>query len=175
MSTKHIKHIGNPDIAGLAGLTLAILFLLYTAMYTHPENTTITVKTQTHPTVSTISPRSRFQPSTLPTEDVELKHFHNSDFYRTIIDNNLFRPLGWTPLRPREPYRLLGTIIPTDAKTPPKAVIQNTVRNQTHIVTIGDTLDAETHVTDIQTKHVTLKKNEQQRQLTLKSSFLQRR
>ena len=33
---------------------------------------------------------------------------------RTIIDNNLFRPLGWTPPRPKEPYRLLGTLLPTD-------------------------------------------------------------
>ena len=30
-------------------------------------------------------------------------------YYRTIIDNNLFRPLGYrTPPRPIEPYRLLG-------------------------------------------------------------------
>ena len=175
MSTKHIKHIGNPYIAGLTGLTLTILFLLYTAMHTHPENTTITVKTQTRPPVSTISPRARFQSSTHPSEDVELMHFQNSDFYRTIIDNNLFRPLGWTPPRPQESYRLLGTIIPTDAKISPKAIIQDTIGNQTHIVTIGDTLNPDTHVTDIQTKHVTLKKNGQQRQLTLKSSFLQRR
>ena len=169
MSTKHIKRIGT----AITGLALAILVLLYTR--THPENTTIPLKTQTQPTVSTISPRARFQSSIHPNEDVELKHFQNSDFYRTIIDNNLFRPLGWTPPRLQEPYRLLGTIIPTDAKTPPKAIIQNTVGNQTHIATIGDTLDTDTHVTDIQTKHVTLKKNQQQRQLTLKSSFLQRR
>lgn len=103
------------------------------------------------------------------------KVFDAEAFKRTIINNNLFRPLGWTPPRPQEPYRLLGTIIPTDAKTPPKAIIQNIVRNQTHIVTIGDTLDTDTYVTDIQTKHVTLKKNGQPRQLTLKSSFLQRR
>ncbi len=104
-----------------------------------------------------------------------LTQFQETDFYRTIIDNNLFRPLGWTPPRPIEPYRLLGTIIPTDEKTPPKAIIQNTIGNQTYIVTIGDALDTDTYVTDIQTKHVTLKKNGQQRQLTLKSSFLQRR
>ena len=171
MSTRYIKRIG----AAIAGLALVILFSLYTATTTSPENTTITIKTQTYPTVSTTPPRSRFQSSTHPTEDVELKHFQNSDFYRTIIDNNLFRPLGWTPPRPQEPYRLLGTIIPTDVKSPPKAIIQNIVRNQTHIVTIGDNLDTDTHVTDIQTKHITLKKNGQQRQLTLKSSFLQRR
>ena len=169
MSTKYIKRIGT----AIAGLALVILFSLYTATY--PENTTITIKTQTHPTGSTTLPRVRFQSSTYPSEDTELKHFQNSDFYRTIIDNNIFRPLGWTPPRPQEPYRLLGTIIPIDAKTPPKAIIQNTVRNQIHIVTIDDILDTDTHVTDIQTKHITLTKNGQQRQLTLKSSFLQRR
>ncbi|RKU26317.1 hypothetical protein C6499_13740 [Candidatus Poribacteria bacterium] len=172
MPTKHIEHIGT-GLVGLAGLVLAILFSLHTA--THPENTTITVKTQTPPTGSITPPRARFQSSTHPSEDVKLKHFQNSDFYRIIIDNNLFRPLGWPPPRPQEPYRLLGTIIPIDAKSRPKAIIQNIVRNQTHIVTISDTLDSNTYVTDIQTKHITLKKNGQQRQLTLKSSFLQRR
>lgn len=93
-----------------------------------------------------------------PTELEWLRAFQNSDFYRTIIDNNLFRPLGWTPPRPQEPYRLLGTLIPTDARTPPKAIIQNTVGNQTYIVTIGDTLDLDTTVTDIQPKQVTLEK-----------------
>ena len=171
MSTKHIKHIGT-DIAGLAGLVLSILFSLYIATHTHPENTTINVKTQTHPTVSTTPPRARFQSSTHPIEDVELKHFQNSDFYRMIIDNNLFRPLGWTPQRPQEPYRLLGTIIPTDARIPPKAIIQNTVGNQTHIVTIGDTLGTDTYVTDIQSKHVILEKSGQQRTLTLNATPL---
>ena len=96
----------------------------------------------------------------------------NIDFYRVIIDNNLFRPLGWTPPRPQELYRLLGTIIPTDAKTPPKAIIQNTVGNQTHIVTIGDTLGKDTHVTDIQSKRVILEKAGQQRTLTLNTTPL---
>ena len=165
---KHRKHIAT-------GLVLAILFLLYATMHTRPKNRTIPIKTQTHSAVSTTPPPARFQPSTYANEDMELKHFQHSDFYRTIIDNNLFRPLGWTPPRPQEPYRLLGTIIPIDAKSAPKAIIQNTVGNQTHTVTIGDTLDPDTYVTDIQTKHITLKKNGQQRQLTLKSSFLQRR
>lgn len=172
MFTKHIKHIGT-GLVGLASLVLAILVSFYTA--THPENTTIIAKIQTYPTDNTTPPRARFKSSTHPNEDMELKHFQNSDFYRTIIDNNLFRPLGWTPPRPKEPYHLLGTIIPRDAESPSKAIIQNIVGNQTYIVTIGDALDTDTHVTDIQTKHVTLKKNGQQRQLTLKSSFLQRR
>ena len=171
MPTKHIKHIGP----GFAGLALAILFSFYTTTSTKPENTTVIAKTQMQPTVSATQPLARFQSSTHANEDMALKHFQHSDFYRTIIDNNLFRPLGWTPARPQESYRLLGTIIPTDAKISPKAIIQNTVGNQPYIVTIGDALDTNTHVTDIQTKHVTLKKNGQQRQLILKSSFLQRR
>ncbi len=50
--------------------------------------------------------------------------FDSEAFYQTIISNNLFRPLGWAPPRPTEPYRLIGTILPIDAKTPPKATIQ---------------------------------------------------
>lgn len=38
-------------------------------------------------------------------------------YYRTIIENNLFRPLGWTPPRPVEPYRLIGAL---DANVPQK-------------------------------------------------------
>ena len=39
-------------------------------------------------------------------------------YYRTIIDNNLFRPLGWTLPRPIEPYCLLGTKLASDETTP---------------------------------------------------------
>ena len=39
--------------------------------------------------------------------------FDSFAYYRTIIDNNIFRPLGWRPPRPREPSR-----IKTDPHTP---------------------------------------------------------
>ncbi len=169
---KHRKHI-------TASLALVILFSIYTVMDKQPKNTMVTTTplraSEESGTPHRVPRHAHFQSSTFPGETTALQHFQKTDFYRTIIDNNLFRPLGWTPPRPQEPYRLLGTIIPTNAKSPPKAIIQNTLGNQTHIVTIGDTLDSDTHVTDIQTKHVTLKKNGQRRQLTLKSSFLQRR
>ena len=111
---KYRKHIA-------AGIVLAILFSIYIATHRHAENTTITATPQKTlggiGTPHSASRRVRFQSSTHPNEDMELKHFQNSDFYHTIIDNNLFRPLGWTPPRPQEPYRLLGTIIPIDAKS----------------------------------------------------------
>ena len=93
-----------------------------------------------------------------------------SDFYRTIIDNNLFRPLGWRPPRPTEPYRLIGTIIRTDEKIGAQAILQTTHGNTTYTVTRGDTLDANTTVIDIQAKQVTLEKAGEQRTLKLNTT-----
>ena len=94
-----------------------------------------------------------------------------SDFYRTIIDNNLFRPLGWTPPRPKEPYRLLGTILSPNVDTPPQAILQTTVGNTTRIVTIGEELDTDTEVVDIQLKQVILSTKGQQRTLKLNATL----
>jgi hypothetical protein len=89
-------------------------------------------------------------------------------YYRTIIDNNLFRPLGWTPPRPIEPYRLIGTVLPRDENTPPTAIIQTTAGNQkNYIVTIGESLDTSTEVVSIEGKAVTLETDGQRRTLRL--------
>ncbi|RKU21583.1 hypothetical protein C6499_21525 [Candidatus Poribacteria bacterium] len=92
-------------------------------------------------------------------------------FKRTIIDNNLFRPLGWTPPRPTESYRLIGTILPRSANTPPKAILQTTAGHQTYIVTLGSNIDANTQVVGIQSKQVTLSTQGQQRTLMLLIGF----
>ena len=93
--------------------------------------------------------------------------FDSESFYRTIIDNNLFRPLGWSPPRPKEPYRLIGTVLPRSANTPPTAIIQTTAGNTTYIVSIGEPLDASTEVVEIQPKQVTLETEGQRRTLRL--------
>ncbi len=97
--------------------------------------------------------------------------FDSETYYRTIIENNLFRPLGWTPPRPVEPYRLLGTLLPRRANAPPKAIIQSTTGNQTYIVSTGETLDASTEVVSIEGKQVTLSTNGEQRTLHLPIGF----
>ena len=99
------------------------------------------------------------------------KVFDAEAFKRTIIDNNLFRPLGWTPPRPTEPYRLIGTILPRSANTPPQAIIQTTAGNTTYIVTTGEKIDASTEVVSIESKAVTLSTNGQQRTLHLLIGF----
>ena len=117
------------------------------------------VDTEVSETPASAFESCHFPSSTLPTLQ--------SDFYRTIIDNNLFRPFGWTPARPVEPYRLIGTILPRSANTPPQAILQSTAGNKTYIVTLGSNLDADTQVVDIQSKQVTLSTQGQQRTLML--------
>lgn len=106
--------------------------------------------------------RTRFQSSTFQSPQ--------SDFYRTIIDNNLFRPLGWTRPVPPPAYRLTGTIIPKDSKTPPQALILATADQKTHIVTLGDKLAADPTVIEIHSKHVILDRNGQRITLKLDTS-----
>ncbi len=140
-----------------------VLLVLFRVSLDTPNPTTeiVTVKI----TPSPRHQRIHFQPSFPPL-------FPSDPFYRTIIDNNLFRPLGWTPPRPSEPYRLLGTIrFPTDANIPPKAILQTTAGNTTRIVTLGEKLDADTEVVNILQKQITLETNGQQRTLSLNADL----
>jgi hypothetical protein len=108
--------------------------------------------------------------SPLPSRRVALTDppvFSAESLKRTIIENNLFRPLGWTPPRPIEPYRLIGTILPTDDRTPPTAIIETTAGQKTYIVTTGEQIDAETEVVSIQGKAVRLSTEGQTRTLKL--------
>ena len=153
----HLKHIAIAAGIGivLLGLTLLTHALLTPLIRDEP----VTVNTQK--SKPTKRARGYLQvPASSETDD-----FQDSDFYGTIIDNNLFRPLGWRPPRPREPYRLIGTILPTDGITDARAILQTTRGNTIHTVTQGDTLDGDTTVIDIQSKQITLEKAGQQRTL----------
>ena len=91
-------------------------------------------------------------------------------YYRTIIENNLFRPLGWSPPVRVEPYRLVGTIIPRDAHTPQQAIIAP-VSGGTRFVGVGDDIDDETLVVGITAKSVTLETAGQSRTLSLETGI----
>lgn len=109
--------------------------------------------------------------STLTSRHDSLQDFQASEFYRTIVDNNLFRPLGWRPKVSGPAYRLIGTIVPTDVKTDTRAIIQTTAGNKTYIVTIGDLIAPNTTVIDIKNKHVTLNKVGKRTTLKLDASL----
>ena len=86
----------------------------------------------------------------------EKQSWRESAFYWTIIENNIFRPLGWTPLKPMPVYRLLGTVISTDG-TGRQAILQEIGSEQFHFLRVGDNVGDAT-VTEILLKEVKLDK-----------------
>lgn len=84
---------------------------------------------------------------------------HEELFFHTILENNIFAPLGWKPKKPAPTYRLIGTQIPIGKEIEATAMIQETSQNATiRVVSIGTKLDEDTVVTEIQPKQVILKK-----------------
>ena len=81
----------------------------------------------------------------------------NAAFYKTIIDHNLFRPLGWTPPNNEPAYSLLGTKAVDANGAISQATLLEKRSNRHHFVTIGTKLGDIT-VKDIQAEQVTLDK-----------------
>ena len=81
----------------------------------------------------------------------------NAAFYKTIIDHNLFRPLGWTPPNNEPAYSLLGTKAVDANGAISQATLLEKRSNRHHFVTIGTKLGDIT-VKDIQAERVTLDK-----------------
>ena len=80
----------------------------------------------------------------------------NEAFYKTIVDNNLFRPLGWTLPNNEPAYGLVGTVVDSNGAIS-QATLLETRSNRYHFVTIGTKLGDIT-VKDIQRRQVTLDK-----------------
>ena len=90
-------------------------------------------------------------------------------FYKVIIDNNLFRPLGWTPPDNEPAYSLIGTAVHPDGVIAQATLLEKR-SNRYHFVTIGEKLGDIT-VKDIQAKQVVLEKDGEP--ITLKTEALQ--
>lgn len=93
----------------------------------------------------------------------------NAAFYKMIIDNDLFRPLGWTPPNNEPAYSLVGTAVHPDGMIAQATLLEKR-SNRYHFVTIGEKLGAIT-VKDIQAKQVVLEKDGEP--ITLKAESLQ--
>ena len=93
----------------------------------------------------------------------------NAAFYKTIIDHNLFRPLGWTPPNTEPSYRLIGTAVDPNGAISQATLLERR-SNRYHFVTIGMKLDDMT-VKDIQDGRVVLDKTGED--LTLKTGEFQ--
>jgi type II secretory pathway component PulC len=81
----------------------------------------------------------------------------SSDFYKVIVDNNIFRPLGWRPPNREPQYTLIGTAINPNG-TRVEAFISEERSNDFYIVGVGDKV-GDAIVKEIQQKKVTLDKN----------------
>lgn len=93
----------------------------------------------------------------------------NEAFYKVIINNNLFRPLGWTPPNNEPAYSLIGTAVGADGAISQATLLERR-SNRYYFVTIGSKLGDLT-VKDIQAKQVTLDGAE--KPITLKAGALQ--
>ena len=80
----------------------------------------------------------------------------NAAFYKTIVDHNLFRPLGWTPPNNEPSYSLVGTAVDPNGAISQATLLEKR-SNRYHFVTIGTKVGDMT-VKDIQAKQVTLDK-----------------
>lgn len=93
----------------------------------------------------------------------------NAAFYKVIIDNNLFRPLGWTLPNNEPAYSLIGTAVGVDGAASQATLLEKR-SNRYHFVTIGAKLGDMT-VKDIQAKQVIL--DNAGKPITLKAGELQ--
>lgn len=80
----------------------------------------------------------------------------NEAFYKTIIEYNLFRPLGWTPPNNEPSYSLIGTAVNSNGIISQATLLERR-SNRYHFVTVGTKLDDMT-VKEIQGKKVIMDK-----------------
>ena len=76
------------------------------------------------------------------------------EYYKVIVDNNLFRPLGWRPPNNKPRYALIGTWISSNSMIA-KALILEQRSNQTYYVSIGEKV-GEATVESIKSDQVSL-------------------
>lgn len=81
----------------------------------------------------------------------------NSEFYQVIVDNNLFRPLGWKPPNKEPEYTLLGTVIDTLGDHS-KAYVLERRSDRFHTVRIGDSV-GDMVIEEIEEKKIVLDKD----------------
>ena len=93
----------------------------------------------------------------------------NSDFYQVIIDNSLFRPLGWKPPKREPEYTLLGTAIDPLGENSQAYVLERR-SDAFHSVRIGDSV-GDMLIKEIEEKKIVLDKNGET--ITLRSADIE--
>ena len=95
-----------------------------------------------------------------------------SDFYQTIIKNNLFAPLG-TVLNPKPVVGANLTLLATFLREAPAvstALIENRTTGRQHVIAVGESI-GDFRLTEVQSKNVTLSHNGETARLVLSPIF----
>ncbi|MCZ6675734.1 MAG: hypothetical protein O7E52_00635 [Candidatus Poribacteria bacterium] len=92
-----------------------------------------------------------------------------TDFYRSVVDNNLFRPLGWRKPNREPAYVLIGTWIQSDGEIA-KALVMERKSNQLYYVSTGEKVGKAT-IEKIEATQVSL--NTSGKIITLKADSMQ--
>ena len=89
------------------------------------------------------------------------------DYFKVIVDNNIFRPLGWRPPKKEPEYTLIGTTSnPYSAYS--EAIILERRSKQLRTVKVGETF-GKVSVKEIKPKQVILDDNGKEIKLTMRS------
>lgn len=98
------------------------------------------------------------------------RSYEPSDYYQIIVDNNIFRPLGWKPPNKKPEYSLLGiSFDPTSNRS--EAFVLEERSNQFHTVSVGDKI-GDAIVKEIAKKTVSLYKDGEMITLNSRVGFL---
>lgn len=92
-----------------------------------------------------------------------------STFYNAIVDNNIFRPLGWRPPKKEPEYILIGTSVAENGGRS-ELFIEERRSGKFYIATVGGKI-GDTVVKEIEEKKVTLDKNGET--ITLRTGSMQ--
>ncbi len=140
------------------GITLLILFVHGRGSAVLPPS--VIDNTETHQ-------KSLFKQDT--SKNIADKVPHDpEDYYRVIIENNIFRPLNWKPAQEKPNYTLLGTATTPDSKAS-IAYITERKTNEYYAVKEGEKI-GDAIVKEIQSKQVTLDKDGKMLRLSMASA-----
>ncbi len=123
------------------------------------------------PKNSTPRPTSLAEPpEVLAPQASDIPHDTTPDaFYQFIIDNNLFRPLGWRTPKKQPDYTLIGTAVSENIEDSNAFILERS-SGRMHIVKVGDVF-GEALVKVIESKRVIL--NEGGKEIVLYCGRLQ--
>ena len=150
-----VKYSKLFSILGIGGI---VVLLLVFGFHLYAQNSVRSERIAANP--SRMQQIEKFRnrqtaPNQKGQERSEDKDTNDSEaFYRAIIDNNIFRPLGWTPPRKEPEYALIGTAIYPNVA---KAFVLERRSNQFYTAVVGDKV-GEAVVKEIKQRQVTLDK-----------------